>query len=207
MDRTEYDLLKPEVFESLREFDWFEKAISLQYREIARVYGCVPVMSHERLIQAHDIFWNDADNGRDRHMPRGTESLDQFKLCAYLCFWLRRINPVREIRPIKALAERERWLSGGARLDRYAENFILYGNEIAAITIAVRLVQYLNLVVVGSDPVTPAIGRYALVRIDADTTIEYAKILKHKNISAHGLNMALQMLCRIGQVLERPGPG
>lgn len=42
--------------------------------------------------------------------------------------------------------------------------------------------------------------------LDQDTFIEYGKILKHKNISAHGINMALQMLCGQGQKLHRFDP-
>lgn len=200
MKISEFDLLRPDVFDRLRDLEWFIAAISLEYQETAASFGCGVAMSYERLIQSHDIFWHDADGGKVKNLPDGTISLDQFKLSSYLCFWLRRINPVREIRPVMALGEHERWAQSTARLSPEAENFILYGNEIAALLIAVKLAQYLSLVVnAKKGGNVMATGQIGIKDINQSTAVEYGKILKHKNISAHGINMALQMLCGIGQ--------
>jgi hypothetical protein len=196
----EYDLLDPKVFEKMRQFEWFKLSISLAYRRIARGYDCTIIMSETRLIQAHDVFWEDADNGRMRHLPDGTESLDQYKMSAYLCFWLRRINPIRDAGPLHSLGTRKEWLAGTDRQSRNVENFVLYGNEICALTIAIQLSQYLSMIaapVAGSLTPIASAGKF-ISSIDHGTTIEFAKILKHKNISSHGLNMALQMMNRVG---------
>lgn len=198
METYEFDLLWPDIFDCLRDVEWFISSISLAYAGIARDFDCVAIMSRDRLIQAHDIFWHDADGGKLKNMPEGTLSLDQFKLSAYLCFWLRRMHPVMEIRPIQTLGERDTWLDSGERLSRPTEQFILYGNEVAALTIAARLVQYLSVVALASRT-DVALLFDSIKLINQDTLVEYAKILKHKNISAHGLNMALQMLCGVGQ--------
>jgi hypothetical protein len=197
-----HDLLQIDVFDKLRDVEWFIDALSLEYRSIARCYGCVVVMSRERLIQAYDIFWEDAAGGKAKNLPAGTVSLDQYKLSSYLCFWLRRINPVQSVRPLLSLGDRDLWLESGDRLPKNCENFILYGNEIAALTLAIRIVQYMHLVALSgkNDNVLPF---FAVKQIDQDTLIQYGKILKHKNISSHALYMAFEMLCGIGQSIDR----
>jgi hypothetical protein len=197
-DRDKFDLFQPNIVERLRELDWFKKVVSLHYHDTAQAFGCVAVMSEERLIQAFDVFWHDADGAKLRNLPKGAESLDQFKICSYLTFWLRRINPVREIRPMLSLAGHEEWVRDNERLTKKAEDFILYGNEVCAILLSIKLCQYLTLV----GPGETKKGKVALLSIksfDQDTTVEFGKILKHKNISANGVNMALQMLCGVGQ--------
>lgn len=202
-EKESYNLLTPDVFTKMRDLEWFEKALAWEYRTTASWYGCITVMSPERLLQLHDIFWDDADVGLEKNLPKGTLSLDQFKLCSYLCFWMRRIQPIREIRPLNTLYERENWLKGEERLPFLLEQFFLYGNEIVAITLAIRLVQYLNLAVAASAKSSVQILSSDVISIDFESILEFSKILKHKNVSAQGINMSLQMLCRVGQYVHR----
>jgi hypothetical protein len=213
LDTDDFDLLRPDVFSKLRDEKWFRIAISLEYRRIARRFRCVPIMSDERLIQAHDLFWDDADIGRMKNLPPDTSSLDQFKLSSYLAFWLRRINPTSRITPMLSLDQQRAWANSDQRLLANAERFLLYGNEVCAISIAIKLAQYLNLVVMAhksklniANKNTPII-LFSMSMINTETLIEYAKIWKHKNISAQGINMALQMFCGVGietVVLDKP---
>lgn len=195
----EYDLLVEDAFQRLRDVDWFIRAISLHYLETARSFDAAVVMSTERLIQTHDVFWDEADKARIKNLPEGTDSLCQFKLSAYLCFWLRRINPVREIRPFFTLADRREWERGSDRITPHCEKFMLYGNEIASLVIAVQLAQFLSLNAVSPSGGVVPYSQTHIKEIDRDTLMEYGMILKHKNISAQGLYMALQMLGGVGQ--------
>ncbi len=79
-----YSVIQPNVVGLLRDYDWFRTTISLEYRDVAKAYGCTVVMAGERLLQTFDIFWEDAENGRLRHLPEGTVSLNQFKVGSYL---------------------------------------------------------------------------------------------------------------------------
>ncbi|MDO7836973.1 hypothetical protein Q4610_18150 [Sphingobium sp. HBC34] len=199
-DESDYSLLQPDVFSKLLNLDWFIAAISLEYRSIAQSFKCVPILSRERLVQAYDIFWHDVDRGKTQNLPEGTISLDQFKLSSYLCFWLRRINPVREIRAISSLGDHKNWLDSEERLSFETENFLLYGNEIVSLAIAVRLSQYLTAVIAGNRTSISVKNKKTYIRqIDQETLVEYGKILKHKNISSHGIMMALHMLSGSGQ--------
>lgn len=199
----EYDLLSPSVFESMKDIEWFNKSISCAYRAIARRYGCTILMSETRLIQSHDVFWEDADNGRTRHLPAGTTQLDQFKMSAYLCFWLRRINPIRDVGPFYSLDGRAEWVAGSERQPTNVENFVLYGNEVCALTIAIQLSQYLSLISAPSnDPKIELINQKRMINsFNHEMTIEFAKILKHKNVSSHGIYMALLMFNKIGTTI------
>lgn len=196
-----YEILTPDVLEKLKDCEWFKRAISLEYRDIAKSYGCVVVMSSERLLQAHDIFLDDLDNGIKRHLPDGTTSLNQFKMSAYLTFWLRRMNPIRDIKPNMSLGDRLTWVNSGSRLSKDAEEFMLLGNEIAALHIGMRLSLYFS--IIGQN--RNGVGQIHQERlaemnlIDGETIVEFAKILKYKNISSHGLNMVFQMMCGDGR--------
>jgi predicted phosphoadenosine phosphosulfate sulfurtransferase len=116
-------ITQPNVVELLRDYDWFRTTLSLEYRDISKAYGCTVVMAGERLLQTFDIFWEDMENGLLRHLPVGTTSLNQFKIAAYLCFWLRRINPVRQLRMLDTLGGRQRWFDGGERANKLSEDF------------------------------------------------------------------------------------
>ena len=198
-----YSVLRSDVTTKLAEYEWFRTAISLEYRGIAKAFGCTPVMAGDRLLQTFDIFWEDVENARLRHLPTGTMSLNQHKVSAYLTFWLRRINPIREIRIIQTLGGRQSWIDSDSRASELTEGFLLFGNEIAAFLVGLRISQYLTHISVGRQVdgqvgMLPVGDADAMVLVGHETAMEFAKILKYKNISAHSLNMVFQSIARDG---------
>lgn len=177
-------------------------------------------MNPDRLMQTYDIFWDDYSRSLKSNFPiphensdvNQVKTLDQFKTSAYLCFWLRRVNPVSEIRPVGwSLLEQETWLKGDENLPKNVENFILYGNEIAAFVIAIRLSQYLSAVEFQASPKLVSLDSKRVSNkstlssreewnefIGEEEILEFAKILKHKNMSPHSLNMTLKMMAQVG---------
>ncbi|MDE2595798.1 MAG: hypothetical protein KGL44_02855, partial [Sphingomonadales bacterium] len=118
-------------------------------------------------------------------------------------FWLRRINPIREIRIAQSLGDRQRWVDSGERASNLTEGFLLFGNEIAAFIVGLRVSQYLSHISIaksvdGQIGQSPASASGAMAMIGHETALEFAKILKYKNISAHGLNMVFQSIARDG---------
>lgn len=200
-----FDILRPDVVDQLIDYEWFRTAVTLAYRDVAKSYGCIPIMSGEKLLQTYDIFWDDVENGKRRHLPEGTTTLNQYKVSAYLTFWLRRMNPLKETRVLQTLGDRHSWEQGTDRLEKKIEDFLLFGNEIAAFNIGMKISQYLTVIEKPAGNVTTirAMDSQDIAQIDDETVLEFAKILKYKNISAHSLIMAFQMMSRSGLKFTR----
>lgn len=200
-----FDILRPDVVDQLSDYEWFRTAITLAYRDVAKTYGCVPIMSGEKLLQTYDIFWDDVENGRKRHLAEGTVTLNQHKVSAYLTFWLRRMNPLIETRIVQTLSDRQSWEQGTDRFEKKVEDFLLCGNEIAAFNIGMKISQYLTVIEKPAGNVAPIreMDSLDIAQIDDETILEFAKILKYKNISAHSLIMVFQMMSRSGLKFSR----
>jgi hypothetical protein len=196
-------IFDPDVLDKLKDFDWFQLAVAEQYCMIARTYNCSLVMADDRMRQVHDFYLEEIKRAHDKNSDKLSLELDEFKHAAYLTFWLRRINPVREVRIIIKMGEREGWITSGGPAEPLQERFILYGNEICAFLAGLRLSMFgassglldktdeTNVIRVWKD-------KSAIDVLDASQIHDFAMILKHKNISAHSLNMTFRMICRVG---------
>ena len=88
-------------------------------------------------MQAQTYAFEDVDRVLHEAMPVGTETLDHFKIGAYVGFWVRRMVPINSIQFSSNLKQHnERARGNFASVTGEQEFFALYGNEIAAFNIA-----------------------------------------------------------------------
>ena len=197
----DYDLYSDTILDRIRgSKEDFRRCMTGNYVVIAREYGCEVSLSQSRLNDAQEL-WNDDLEALLHRGTDGSKSLDQFKVSAFLTFWLRRCKP------INAQFGDRRDLGLSTEDQRAARAwFNLYCNEICALRVGANLCQAycirsVNRAQDGSarrvtkirstvtKQVTP---RY--VSVSPDFEADFVMMLKHKNNSPHSINLIFEAL-------------
>ncbi len=168
----------------------FVDAVNYAYNEVAEQYFCRCDMSERRLIEAYDYWQEDANRTLGLGIDKKSKTLDHFKHAAFICFWLRRTNPINELRGQSPVPNDRR---------KSAQLFFQYGNEICALFIGLQLCLFYES---GrwdeeSSNVSPIGGltdRLKLVSLPPDLLGDFAMILKHKNMSPHAIYLMYKSL-------------
>lgn len=140
-----YELFQPDVLgpEKLRNLNWFLHCLSSYAGATAARYGCRIQVSRSRLIEAYHFVWEDLDRNLDHNTKSSTTALDHFKHAGFVCFWIRRLLPIIEVRTVDSAAVNQatRGMSG-AQIGAAQNSFFGYGNEIFAFTIGWYITAY-----------------------------------------------------------------
>lgn len=197
MDEAGYSLFQEEVLNRLRERAWFIPSISYNILFVARSYGCHVKVSELRTGEAFDYWVEDSNRTLSHGMPPGTGTLDHFKEAAFLAFWLRRRLPINEITKLQSLGERAAGLG-----TQEQKMFLRYGNEISAFTIGYKLCLHHHLSVIETDGTVPslrapaALSSYVQANLNKTLLSDIVTMMKHKNVSPHGLYLLMRSLFR-----------
>lgn len=202
-DLGAHSLFQEDVIRALFNQDTFISLIALNFNEIASRAGCTVILSKRRLIEAYDFWRADEKRTLSNGIESGTTELDHFKHGAFIAFWLRRMIPINETKilpqhanPLESMKKRQRF-------------FLRYGNEICALLVGYQIClnyetarrfsgQY-------GPKVRPITDRPELLRrsrLPQDLLANFAKVLKHKNMSPHSLYLLYRGLFKSQSPLE-----
>jgi hypothetical protein len=154
--------------------------MAFNFHDIGIEWNCSVRASAHRLGEVHDYWQADATRGN-------LKELDFFKHASLIAFWLRRYLPIHST-------------SFGKGMDdvtsRDQDFFLQYGNEICALRIGLDLCSYYefytwNVLQIGLDAPLETIRSYGLGH---ENIMDYAKILKDKNISPYALYLLYRSL-------------
>ncbi len=199
----EYSIFSKDFIERIEDQDWFVESIKRRSRRTAAKYSCSITFSNRRMRQVHKYFIEEIRRNIAENMPKGTITLDQYKMAAYLCFWLRRIVPIERVQFTLANVERAALHRGDfSAISKQQDFFAHYGNEIAAFETGFLIALY------GFDAeIKRAISRQdgqvvemslreliASVTLPAALVQEAVVTLKHKSNSPHSIYITLLSL-------------
>jgi hypothetical protein len=179
-----YRCEREDLFEKLKDIEWFREFVTYQYKRV--VFSMEPVepdLSDYWIAQAYyrwtkDISFVSAKEYEGR-------PLDHFKLSGFLCYWLRRCPPLND------LHENVDTKFASIRHRDPKAILVKYGNVFAAFDIGLRICRYWE-------------ARRTDIRYPDDVRLRIAKLsipqrsefiddicytLAEKNISPHSLNM------------------
>jgi hypothetical protein len=174
--------------ENLHNRIFFVDAMNHNYNIIAERYHCACLMSERRLIEAYDYWQEDAKRTLQNGIGEGTKSLDHFKHASFIAFWLRRTNPVNDIKgwsPVP-LVERDD-----------VSNFYQFGNEICALMVGFQLCVFYQLGPLTGNSVVAMRSRLQNIlsmRLPPELLHDFATILKHKSMSPYAIYLLYRSL-------------
>jgi hypothetical protein len=194
--QTEYDLFQEDIIVRLKDRAWFIKCMTYNIVFVARQYGCLAIVSRMRIGEAYDYWVEDTDRTLRDGMPGGTEELDHFKHASFMAFWIRRRLPINKIIFQASLGERQ-----DRKFTDDQKFFTTYANEICAFSIGMKICLFYHGNIVeqaaqanqdtkAGDHSVSWLQRYLaspLVQLRKPLLADIVMILKHKNVSPHGI--------------------
>ena len=199
---ADYDLFQEDIILRLKDRGWFIECMAYNIIFVGRGYGCHVSISRTRLGEAYDYWVEDTHRTLKDGMPEGTEELDHFKHASFISFWLRRRLPINRIRFLVSL--------GDLHAEKFTQDqtfFRTYAGEISAFSIGLKICLFYHCNIIeqagnqegsGANMVTPLhedlrsyLGSY---RIRKNFLADTVMILKHKNVSPHGLYLLYRAL-------------
>lgn len=197
----EFLLYDANAINKLKDRNFFRQAIAQFYLNVAETHGCIVTISDRRISEAYD-FWI-ADLERSLHLgsDEKTVELDHFKHAGFIAFWLRRLVPINDIwfiedERVAAVAGDEAATAPSAGQIR----FYRYGNELCALFVgfylclAVETLAMTGRMTSEDGAVTVVSDAVGVRTMPKHFNSEYPKLLKHKNVSPHGLYMLYRSL-------------
>ncbi len=198
---ADYDLFQAEILEKLKkDVDFFLTCISTNYYLIGKRFRCDVSVSEHRLREAW-LFWvSDLERLLESDVDKETKELDEFKQCAFLTFWLRRHQPIKNIR-IQEIGS-VKYKSSYEFLQKW---YSRYGNDFGAIEIGstICLNYYASSIVhevsngVAEDRVVLLSSRKEYIksfRKRKDFWVDFTTVSKHKNFSPHAITLIYEAL-------------
>jgi hypothetical protein len=190
-----YSLFQQRIIENLRDNrEWFISCIGYNYKFLADTWGCHVLMSARRLGEAHEYWYEDTKRTLSYGVEDGTKDLDHFKNSAFLAFWLKRMVPINE-------CQRQARVFGTDDFDLIdVKKFILKSNEICALLIGFQICLFYEMskLVTLNGNVVPLLPnrseRLKSIRFPPGLLADFAMVLKHKNMSPHGLYLMYRSL-------------
>lgn len=194
----QYELYREDLFEQFEDQQWFSLCVAWNYNRIGKLFQCRPIVTPRYLTHVHDYYHADLERSLDHGTPDETVELDHFKHAAFLCFWLRRINPIHDIQFLASLGERRAW-EEAAQIPETTkwDIFSNYGNEICAFEFGLRIALFFEKFAQSTSPdVISIAGRTEVPKGLGADFLETAKMLRHKNMSPHAIYLLYKSICR-----------
>lgn len=172
-------LFTPDVFARLLDEEFFVGEIYNAYVTYIQDHGFSGSISRPKLLEAH-IFWNE-DMARAKQFEMvDSSTIDEFKQCGHLAYWLRRFNPISEIRVYE-------------RADSEAEQarqafFKKYGSQLTSFMIGFELCAYATANAEGSTFYKDDF------KLSDDYTHVVSHFLKSKDVSPHSMFLIYKSL-------------
>ncbi|MDR3472610.1 MAG: hypothetical protein P4M09_13125 [Devosia sp.] len=191
----EYSLIQPRIVERLKDRDYFRNAATYNYNLLALRFGCQTLISKGRAGDAHDFWLEDEKRTLEVGVPAETHALDHFKQASFICFWLRRLQPINETKVIAG------WdIDPSSDRYRRRKRFLRYGNEYCALIIGYQICLNYEMAKIypRSDKIAPLIGSrldyFRRVQFPEPLISDFVMVLKHKNMSPHALYLLYKSL-------------
>lgn len=157
--------------------DWFFEAISQAAEKIGEKRHASLTVDLRRTVEAHRDWRNDVKDLIDKanRIPNSTTPCNK-KQAAFLCYWLRRRQIVRD-------------LKGNQETDELLKD---YPNEYIAARICLSLLYYTEFFPKGCDPNSQlkAFG----ASFPEDFFQDFVVMLRFKNVSPHGIYLVFKAL-------------
>jgi hypothetical protein len=172
-------LFVPDVFGRLHDDEFFVQNIYRQYVKYIQDHGFIGTVSRPKLLEAH-IFWKE-DMARIKQFELvDSSTVDEYKQCGHLAYWLRRFNPISELRIYEA-PENE------AETKRQ-DFFKKYGSQFTSFMIGFDLCVYAASNAEGSPFYMDDF------QLSADYTHIVSHFLKSKDVSPHSMFLIYKSL-------------
>lgn len=197
-EEDEFLLFESGVIEKIKVRPVFQKAIVQFIQRTAEVFGCHVTLSARRLDEAHDFWIGDVKRTLNTATTEDTTELDHFKHAAFIAFWLRRLVPINDIYFLN-----ESRVPSAAGADNTAPtdaqiNFYRFGNELCALCVGFYIClayeTYAMAMREASDSTPVIYDGVGVKALPSNFLWEYPGLLKHKNVSPHGMYMLYRSL-------------
>lgn len=197
----EFDLFQEDILKKLlKDVDFFQKCMATNYYFAAKKFRCDVELSEHRLRETWEFWAADLERLLKNETDDKTLELDEFKQCAFLTFWLRRHQPIKNLRRQK-LVENE-FKPAKEILQRW---FSRYGNDFGAIEIGSTIcLNYCASSIdeaitnVGDDHRLPQLrskkNYLMLFKRRKDFWADFSMTMKHKNSSPHAITLIYEAL-------------
>ena len=173
--------------------DFFIKCMAHNFLLEARKWGCHLKISARRLAEARDYWLEDTNRTLARGMSDGTDELDHFKHAGFISFWLRRRLPINLLTFLVDEA--------GQDFTEEQKFFSLYANEICAFQICLQICIFYHIGLVEGEAATDSVVSSQLplpqltdLGLTKNFLADMVMMLKHKNVSPHGLYLIYRSL-------------
>lgn len=178
-----YSLAQSGIFRLLKEGkgdvareDWFFEAISSAAETVGRTRKAKVVLDLRRTSEAQSDWLNDMEALiRDKRIPN-SDTPDNVKHAAFLCYWLRRRQVVRDV--------------SGADID--SQHLRHYPSEFVAARVSMFLLfytEYFSHVDNAEDVLKQLDGRFP-----EEFFKDFVVLLRYKNVSPHGIYLTFKAL-------------
>jgi hypothetical protein len=190
-----FTLFQTKIIGKLKERTFFVNAMAYNFYVIGEDWGTSVQISRRRVGEVFDYWTADASRTLKDGINQSTTELDHFKNASFIAFWLRRQIPINTTFILRADGE----IVDGNPLSSEQEVFFRYGNEICALLIGFQLCLYYELVRKDNDANVvqfkgPRIDYINKLRLRHELVREFGMVLKHKNMSPHGLYLMYKSL-------------
>ena len=212
-----FDLFATSTLTELQDRTNFIEIISSFYTTYCKMWDCAVDVSYRRIGEAYDYWRADVDRTLSKGIAGETTTLDHFKHAAFIAFWLRRMVPINDI-----------WWTeeGGAvqartssSMDALPEGtvvvgpsneqkfFAKFGSELLALMTGFYICLIYEINAAGDEAESDEERENRIVAVAPPNRFlfEYPKLLKHKNISSHGMYMMFHSLFSETESLVMPG--
>jgi hypothetical protein len=189
MTEEMYRCEREDLFEKLKNQNWFNNFIRYQYENVVfKMEAVAPVLSDYWILQAY-LRWNKDVLYASSKEYEGAP-LDHFKYSGFLCYWLRRCPPMSD------LQENFDTNFAGIKHRKPNEILIRYGNVFAAFDIGLRICRYWESArkdLRHSSEMRQKIMRFSIPQ-KSGYSFDMSYVLAEKNVSPHALNMVYKSL-------------
>jgi len=162
----------------------------------ATAWDCRLTISYRRLGEAYDFWRADVDRTLAKGIAGETTELDHFQHAAFIAFWLRRAVPINDIWWVKGSRSEvvESSLPTVQHVAFKPSNeqafFARYGNELCSLSAGYYVCLAYEAAPKQADTEVGNVEKKLLAAAPGRRFLfEFPKLLKHKNMSAHGLYM------------------
>jgi hypothetical protein len=189
MAADSYHCERRDLFEKLKDAEWFCRFVDYQYKSVVfDMEPVTPLLSDYWTRQAHFRWVKDIRTVSSKEYDG--RPLDHFKHAGFLCYWLRRCPPLYDLakNPDPAFA--------GIKYRDPKKVLTQYGNVFAAFDIGLRICRYWESArtdIGYSNAVRDQIMRFTIPQ-RSEYIEDICYTLAEKNISPHSLHMLYKSL-------------